>query len=286
MTPRDFIVTPSAWLTDPNLNRLSDDAEILFRRLASCTDKLWRFSFDPNALEHSVRTAVFSPTRRFRAWNPDRIRRSLNELTAAGMLIRHCQGDRYWLQVADAYRYEKGRDPLGIERSPQQPELPESSPGLFALPPPDPSRTTKAKTLPSVSDSARAGIPRRTESEQSKAKESSREHAPAQLYESYTRHPEGTLAQLRRRGDSDPNRFARDEGTFPDDELWADLCRTLGPIDMHHNGAMWEKRFRENRQAVCHALMDYLTKPPEDRGRIPAAPYITAAFRNETRRTA
>jgi len=31
-------------------------------------------------------------------------------------------------------------------------------------------------------------------------------------------------------------------------------------------------------------VMDYLTKAPDERARIPAAPYITAAYRNETRR--
>ena len=283
MTPRDFIVTPSSWITDPVLNGLSDDAETLFRRLASCTDKHWRFAFDPNALEHSVRTAVFSPTRRFRAWNPDRIRRSLNELTAAGMLIRHCQGDRCWLQVADAYRYEKGRDPLGIEAPPQQPELPESGLNLFALPEPMPARPAKTKaTAQRSKDSTRGGIPRRTESKQSIADESSRAHALSLMPPHAPHEPESTQAQLRT-NDSE-SRFARDESEFPDDDLWADLCRTLGRLEMFHNGAMWADRFRENRTAVRVALMDYLSKPSADRERIPAGPYLTVAYKNEHRR--
>jgi|694.fasta_scaffold01691_59 hypothetical protein len=144
MTPRPFICTPSAWISDPVLNGLSDDSEALFRRLCSCTDARWRFALDPSQPEHTIRTACFAPQRRFRAWNPNRIRAALNELTASGMLIRHFQGHRHWIEVAEMMRYEKGRDPFGVEPPAQQVDLPNLGPSLFAMPSPEPSRVVRA----------------------------------------------------------------------------------------------------------------------------------------------
>jgi hypothetical protein len=278
LTPRDFICTPSSWLTDSRLNALSDDAELLFRRLAACTDKNWRFPFDPTALEHSVRTAAFSPQRRFRAWSPDRIRRGLNELTAAGMLTRLFQGDRHWLEVAVSYRYVKGRDPFAIDDQPTQPELPEMAPGLFALPTPANPGGTKPPAPPSVE---RGGIPRRTESDQSRANES---HARP----TSTPEPSSSNRALSRGNDSENRsngKFARDDGEFPGDSAWADFCRLMCH-ELVSNGALWAKRWRENRSACFEGLQDYLAKPPEERAAINPGAYITAAFERANKRSA
>lgn len=241
MPSRDFICTPSEWTDDPTLNGLTDDAELLFRRLASCTDGKWRFPIDPSHEAHSIRTAVFRPQRRFRAWNPDRVHRSLTELTQAGMLIRHCHDDRHWLEVAPRWRYEKGRDPITGESTSLPPIAPELPLGDAATPPRPGGRNGKRKE---------------SESKKSKADES-----PPSA-------PPGTRAKVREEDSHSPERFARGPDAFPGDDLWCDLCETLGDEEMQAKGAIWETRFRTNRGAIARCLEDYKVKTTDARGQI------------------
>lgn len=290
MTPRDFICTPSEWITHSVLNGISDDAELLFRRLAQCTDAKWRFPFDYHNVEHSVRTAVFAPQRRFRAWNPDRIRRALGELTAAGMLTRLCQHDRHWFEIADAMRYVKGRDPLGIESPPVQAELPEMG-TLFAMPPPDPFGRAQApppRAVPSAHSAQNgSGFPRGSpENGVREEPESKKENDPESARATRDAKPPPARDSGFRSdaAGKDSGRFARDANAVPHDPLWESLCRTLGLIEMKQNGALWITRYKLCRDALAVALSDFQGMKPENRAKYNAAAYVTTAFESEKRR--
>ena len=296
MTPRDFIVTPSAWLTDTRLNSLSDDAELMFRRLAQVTDKNWRFLFDPTDPAHSVRTAVFSPKRRFRAWNPDRIRRCLNELTAAGMLVLHSQGDRSWWEIAEPFKYVKGRDPFGIETL-EQAELPiPQEPTLFALPShPIPgiatvqARRKSALGSPPGAFAPRGGIPMRAESETDTEPESEPMIGHS-TRENHSRNVSPSESGTRERGSGEESekrergKFARGEEDCSD-PLWRELMGVVGLREMVTNGALWLKRLKLCRDGIGIGIRDWKSMMPESRAQWenPAA-YMTTAYENECRR--
>lgn len=258
MPSRDFICTPSEWTDDPILNGLTDDAELLFRRLASCTDGKWRFSIDPANVAHSIRTAVFRPQRRFRAWNPDRVHRCLTELTQAGMLTRQCHADRHWLEVAERWRYEKGRDPVTGESAP----LPPTPPPELPLGPLDPVRPRNGK---------------RGDSESKKSKATDSPHS-----ENLSLPKGATLNQnpAQERGDKSGTHDRWLDASA--DPLWPRLCKALGRSEMRAWGAGWLAWLEQNRDAMNTALTDYEASDQ----RIPAAAYINKAYNNAARRTA
>jgi hypothetical protein len=62
--------------------------------------------------------------------------------------------------------------------------------------------------------------------------------------------------------------FARDEDSFPDDDLWRDLCVVLGLKEMTNNGAMWRMRYDEFPVAVREMVLELKVKTPDQRAAV------------------
>ena len=101
MPERPFVCTPSSWIYDQGLNRVSVLAEILFRRLAQCSDQDWRFSSDP----HVIRGEALAMRPGIRV---NDIERGIGELAANGAIVLSSAHGRSWLQISDHLRYKKG----------------------------------------------------------------------------------------------------------------------------------------------------------------------------------
>lgn len=134
MSERAFQCTPAAWNQDRTLNRVSWEAEYLFRRIALECDRYWRVAVDGENIAHSIRCTCFAPQRRFSAWSLPKIARYLDELLAAGIVRRLVQRDRCWIEVGEWLRYVKGSASPSVPERTDQPEL-ELPAALFALPP-------------------------------------------------------------------------------------------------------------------------------------------------------
>ncbi len=238
MNPRNFVTVPTFWKDDHRLNALGEDAYTLLVNVALSTDGDWRLEVDPANESHTIRTCCFQPQRRFRAWQTARIQGALSELLTAGILSRHRHDDRHWLQVAQAYRYEKGRDPLGKPREPEQPTLPGIA-GMAALPAPSSSLMPAAPSLARGSEWTESRV------KKSKANES----------RAGARENRGNRAQCA----GSESRFERGPESVPGDDRWALFLVWLGPREAVQNGALWEARWRHDADVLWTARCDMLT---------------------------
>jgi hypothetical protein len=235
MPERPFLCTPWIWLTDSALNSISEEAELLFRRLAQNVDKHWRLAVDEHDPAQTIRCRCFEPMKRFRQWSTPRIDRCLGELLASGCVQRLSTDGRFWLQVAERLRYVKGHDPTAMPAPPEQAELIMATPLLL----PDPG----------------GGNGKRERVEQ---RRSERVHDP----EVRSKQPAKVTGSL------DPPRLLALDA---EEGLLAEISICFGMREVVANGGMWRTRMRSSEvslRAIRNAIEDYKVRTPEQRAAI------------------
>jgi hypothetical protein len=219
---RAFICTPSNWLYDPGLNRVSERAELVFRRLAQCTDDKWRFSSDPAV----VKSEAFSKRPSLRV---TLIARCLDELRAAGAIAYHQSDGREWFEVSDHLRYQKGRSRWGFTVVGREGESP-----------PDLQRELAIGPL--------CGVPEIPIEKTRKEKEKISSRGRARGLEP----PNGFDQAI----ESTETRALCAEDQEEGDYLFSEIVRLCGTREGKENDALWHGNIRKHCGAVRLALED------------------------------
>lgn len=269
-------ILPEFWRYDPAVSSLRVHTRELLFRLVLAMDDYWRCFVGSSPQQPDFLRSTLYPL------NPEvrlaDVSRSLAEAQAAGVLLVRDSERGWYVEVAETFRYrredyEEAQPKFGprIPRKPAQSELPL---GPVALPPAKkPSK--KAFREPRPLQANRIRIEDGDETESS--------GTPPEV------EPQGNrmLSQGSDSGNRSESKFSRDVNAFPGDAAWAELTRLLC-FEMVDKGALWEGRWRENRDACVAGLRDWQAKSPQQRaegGNNPGA-FITKAFTAATQRLA